>query len=156
MKNILLYSILIPISAALIMNGIIYTFGINKSYKDMMNPLLPPGYMIGILWIIILGLLGYVHYLLYKLKNNYSFASLFLIFVILFCILYPVIISFNQKISLLLNLITLILSFILGMLVIIESKYIFIYIIPLILWVTYINIIDIIKCSELVFTEKIR
>jgi tryptophan-rich sensory protein len=149
MTNILLYSILIPVITAIIMNGIIYMFGINKQdNKSIINPLIPPGYVIGTIWIIIFGLLGYVHYLLYKLKNRISFTSLFLIFVILFCISYPLITGLKQKSGLLLNLITLILAFILGMLVIIESKYIFIYIIPLILWATYVNIAYVIQCSE--------
>jgi len=149
MTNILLYSVLIPVITAIIMNGIIYTFGINKQYnKSIINPLLPPGYVIGTIWIIILGLLGYVHYLLYKLKNGISFTSIFLIFVILFCISYPLITGLKQKSGLLLNLISLILAFILGILVIIESKYIFIYIVPLILWATYVNAVYVIQCSE--------
>jgi tryptophan-rich sensory protein len=149
MKNILLYSVLIPVIASIMMNGIIYTFMINKQNNNsIVNPLLPPGYVIGTIWIIIFGLLGYVHYLLYKLKNGISFTSLFLIFLILFCISYPLITGLNQKSGLLLNLITLILSFILCMLVIIESKYIFIFILPLILWVSYINIAYVIQCSE--------
>ena len=142
MEHILLYSILIPIIAAIMMNGIIYTFGLNKQYdKSIINPYIPPGYVIGTIWVVILGLLGYSHYLLYKLNNRISFTSLFLIFVILFCISYPLITWLKQKSESLLNLITLILAFILGMLVLIESKYIFIYIIPLIAWTTYINIV---------------
>jgi tryptophan-rich sensory protein len=142
MEHILLYSILIPIIAAVMMNGIIYTFGLNKQYdKNIINPYIPPGYVIGTIWVVILGLLGYSHYLLYKLNNRISFTSLFLIFVILFCISYPLITWLKQKSESLLNLITLILAFILGILVIIESKYIFIYIIPLIAWTTYINIV---------------
>jgi tryptophan-rich sensory protein len=149
MTNILLYSILIPIIAALMMNGIIYTFGINKqNNKNIINPLIPPGYIVGTIWIIIFGLLGYTHYLLYKLKDGISFTSLFLIFVLLFCIAYPLITGLKEKSGLLLNLITLILAFILGMLVIIESKYIFIYVIPLILWAIYVNVAYVIQCSE--------
>jgi len=148
MTNILLYSILIPVITAIMMNGIIYTFGIIKKNKSIRNPLIPPGYVIGTIWIIIFGLLGYVHYLLYKLKNGISFTSIFLIFVFLFCISYPLITGFKEKSGLLLNLITLILAFILGMLVIIESKYIFLYIIPLILWAAYVNIAYVIQCSE--------
>ena len=149
MTQILLYNILIPVLAAVMMNGIIYTFGINKqNNKQNTNPLLPPGYIIGTIWIIILGLLGYVHYLLYKLKNGITFTSLFLVFVVLFCILYPLITGLKEKSGLLLNLITLILAFILGILVIIESKYIFIYVLPLIIWAIYVNAVYVIQCSE--------
>ena len=57
-----LYHILVPVLAAIIMNGIIYTFGINKySEKNKINPYIPPGYVIGTIWVIILGLLGYLH-----------------------------------------------------------------------------------------------
>jgi len=147
MQNILLYNILIPIIAAITMNGIIYTFGLNKQSMKT-NPLIPPGYVIGTIWIIILGLLGYVHYLIYKLNNKITFTSLFIIFIILFCISYPIITGLKEKSGLLLNLITLILSFILGLLVIIQSKYIFIYIIPFILWSIYVNAAFVIQCSE--------
>ena len=147
MDNIFLYSLLIPIIAAIFMNGIIYTFGINKQLIKK-NPLIPKGYIIGSIWIIILGLLGYVHYLLYKIKNKITFTSLFTIFVILFCILYPLITGLKEKSGLLLNLITLILAFILGILVIIESKYIFIFILPLIIWTSYVNFAYVIECSN--------
>jgi tryptophan-rich sensory protein len=149
MTNILLYSVLIPIVLALIMNGIIYTFGLNKyDSKNIVNPLIPPGYIIGTIWIIILGLLGYVHYLLYKINNKISLASVFTIFIILFCISYPLLTGLKQKSGLLLNLITLILAFILGLLVIIESKYIFIFVVPLIVWASYVNVAYVIQCSQ--------
>jgi len=147
MQNILLYNILIPIIAAITMNGIIYTFGLNKQSMKT-NPLIPPGYVIGTIWIIILGLLGYVHYLIYRLNNKITFTSLFIIFIILFCISYPIITGLKEKSGLLLNLITLILSFVLGLLVIIQSKYIFIYIIPFILWSIYVNAAFVIQCSK--------
>ena len=147
MNYILFYNIFIPIIAAIMMNGIIYTFGLNKQSMKT-NPLIPPGYIIGTIWIIILGLLGYVHYLIYKLNNKITFTSLFIIFIILFCILYPIITGLKEKSGLLLNLITLILSFVLGLLVIIQSKYIFIYIIPFILWSIYVNAAFVIQCSE--------
>jgi tryptophan-rich sensory protein len=142
MSKILLYSVSIPIIAAIIMNGIIYTFGLNKkTNKNTINPYIPPGYIVGIIWIIILGLLGYVHYLLYNLKNEISFTSLFVIFIILFCISYPLITGLNEKKGQLLNLITLILAYVLGLCTIIESKYIFIYVIPFIIWSTYVNLV---------------
>ena len=147
MNYILFYNIFIPIIAAIMMNGIVYSFGLNKQSMKT-NPLIPPGYIIGPVWFIILGLLGYVHYLIYKLNNKITFTSLFIIFIVLFCISYPIITGLREKNGLLLNLITLILSFILGLLVIIQSKYIFIYIIPFILWSAYVNIAYVIQCSE--------
>jgi tryptophan-rich sensory protein len=144
------YHIFIPVISAIIMNGIIYTFGINKyTSKDKINPYIPPGYIIGIIWTVIFGLLGYAHYLLYKLKNEISLASLSIVFLIIFCILYPFITGLKPKNGLLLNLITLILAFIVSIIVILESKYIFIYLIPLLIWASYVNIAFVIECSTL-------
>lgn len=147
-----IYHIFFPIILALVMNFIIYIFGINKQYDKIKNnqyfKLLPPGYMIGIIWTIILGLLGYAHFLLYKLKNGYNIQCLAIVLIILFCLSYPVITSLNFKYGLLLNLITLMLAFILGIIVILESKYIFLYIIPLIIWASYVNIVDTLICSN--------
>jgi hypothetical protein len=42
---------------------------------------------------------------------------------------------------LLMNLISLILAFILGIVIIIQSKYAFLFVIPLILWSSYVNIV---------------
>jgi tryptophan-rich sensory protein len=133
------------------MNGIIYTFGINKySEKNKINPYIPPGYVIGTIWVIILGLLGYLHYLIYKKYEAITFTSLLILFVILFCISYPLITGLKVKSGLLLNLITLILAFILALFVITESKYMFIYLIPLLVWASYVNIAFTIQCSEII------
>ena len=149
-----LYHILVPVLTAIIMNGIIYTFGINKysekTEKNKINPYIPPGYVIGTIWVIILGLLGYLHYLVYKKYDSITFTSLLIIFTILFCISYPLITGLRVKSGLLLNLITLILSFILALFVITESKYMFIYLIPLLVWASYVNIAFTIQCSEII------
>ena len=142
--------IFFPIMLAIIVNSIIYSFGINNQVEKSKeyNKLLPPGYIIGFIWIIIFGLLGYAHYLIYMLKNGVSFASLSIVFMLLFSISYPFLTGLKFKSGLILNLITLILSFILGIIIIIESKYIFLYIIPLLLWASYVNIVDTIYCSK--------
>ena len=122
--------VLIPVLLALSINSILYLFGINKiseqRKKETENSeyfkLFPPGYVIGIIWIIIFGLLGYAHYLLYKLKDRINIGSVSIIFVIIFCLLYPFITSLKFKYGLLLNLITLIISFVLGIIIILESK----------------------------------
>jgi tryptophan-rich sensory protein len=134
--NWLLYAnIFIPILSAIIMNYIIYSNNwqyegkkYNKEKKiSNSNKLLPPGYIIGIIWIIIFGLLGYVHYQLYMLKNKSNIASWFVILFIIFSLAYPLLTNGLQedKTAFLLNLITLILAFILALLVIVKSVKIF-------------------------------
>ena len=134
------FNILTPIILAIITNFLIYYYKIYDQGKNM-NKFLPPGYIIAIIWIILLGLLGYIHYLLRKLQKRESFTSLFVIFLVLFCIAYPAITGLKKKNSYLLNLLTLIFSFILGLLIISESTNIFLYLIPLLIWASYVNIV---------------
>ena len=134
------YHILIPIILAILMNGIIYTFGLNMDDK-IKNEYLPPGYIIGIFWIILLGLLGYIHYYLYHLDNRINFGSLSIVFLIIFCISYPLISSLNIKNGYFLNLVSLILTFIVSLIVLQYSKYAFLFMIPLIVRNCYINLI---------------
>jgi len=147
-----LIHVLVPVLLALSINSVIYLFGINKISEQKENSiyfkLFPPGYVIGIIWTIIFSLLGYAHYLLYKLNNRINVGSVSIVLVIIFCLLYPFITSLQFKYGLLLNLITLIISFVLGIIIILESKYIFLYVIPLIVWASYVNIVDTLICSD--------
>jgi len=77
-----LLHIFIPILAAILVNAFIYLYGWNSErplYKG-----LPPGYVIAVVWIIILGMLGYAHYLTY-----YSYASWIIVIALIYCLLYP-------------------------------------------------------------------
>jgi tryptophan-rich sensory protein len=156
-----IYHIMIPIILALLTNGIIYFIGLNKENKENkenkdkdnkdkdIQKYLPKGYIVGIIWIIIFGLLGYAHYLIFtKNEKRITFSSLSIIFVLIYCLLYPFITKFNFKSGLLLNIISLILAFTLGIIIILESKFIFLFIIPLIVWSSYVNIISAIVCSK--------
>ena len=143
-------NILIPILLAIIVNGIVYMFGFNKN-SEKNNILLPPGYIIGVIWIVIFGMLGYVHYLIYKLTNKVTFLSTLIIIFIIFCSIYPFLTNgLNEKKSVLLNTITLIFAFSLSLLIITKSIYIFMFLIPLLLWICYVNIIQSISCSNLI------
>jgi tryptophan-rich sensory protein len=141
MFNNPLFYIFTPVILAIILNLIIYSFKWNKNEP---NPYLPPGYVIGIVWIIIFGLLGYAYYLILNERNKITLGSISIILMILFCLLYPFLTGgFNNKyISRLLNMLTLIFSIIVGFIIFSESKYIYLYIIPLILWSLYVNITD--------------
>jgi len=142
----LLYHILVPIVLAIIMNGIIYMFKLNKNDNlindSLYKKFLPPGYIIGSIWLIIFGLLGYVHYLIYKQNDNkITITSLFICFIILFCLSYPLITGLKVKSGIIMNLLSLILGFILGIVIITQSKYAFLFVLPLIIWASYVNIV---------------
>ena len=133
----LAYHISIPVFCAIAMNGILYTFHLNGK-KPMY---LPPGYIIGIVWTIIFALLGYVHYQLYKLNNRPNYGSASVVFFILFSLAYPLMNAIDEKYGHFLNLISLILSFIVSLIVITYSTHIFLYLIPLLVWVSFVNLI---------------
>jgi len=141
-----LFHISIPILLTIITNGIIYSTNVrmytSPSIKKSMIQL-PPGYVIGIVWIILLGLLGYTHYLLYKINNKISFECYFLEVFILFCLSYPFVTQFQEKLSRLMNFISFVYSFILSLVIIHTSLSIFWYLIPLLLWITYVNLFDV-------------
>jgi tryptophan-rich sensory protein len=136
----ILYNILIPIILGIIMNAIIYIFKLNKKEESTIK-WIPPGYIIGIIWIILLGLLGYIHYLLYDLTKNINIAMVFVLILITYCISYPLITQLKENKLIFYNMIGLILSYLTGFIIIFYSKYIFLFLVPLLLWITYINLI---------------
>jgi tryptophan-rich sensory protein len=135
------FHILIPVICAIAMNGIMYyCFQLHKS-KSTELLYLPPGYVIGIIWTVILACLGYVHYLLYSLKQKSNLGSVSIVLFILLSLSYPVINAMNVKYGYFLNLISLILAYIVGLIVLMYSKDIFVYMIPLLVWISVVNLI---------------
>jgi len=135
--------LLIPIIIALILNFIIT---IKKWDANKKGSLLPSAPYIGIIWMAILISLGHAHYILYE-KSTVTFASLFLIGVIIFCIYYPIITQLDKKKGARFNVIALILTAILLIVVYQESSQAFIYILPLFVWISFVNYSDSIVCS---------
>ena len=127
------YHVLIPVFSAIVMNVIIYALGWNQNMKR--DDDLPPGYIIGTIWTVIFALLGYVHYRLYTLKNKTNYGSASVVLFILFSLAYPAL-----KNGYFLNFISLILSFVLSLIVMMYSRHIFLFMIPLLVWVSYVNL----------------
>lgn len=125
--------ILVPIMLAIVLNFYIYTQGWNNDNEK--NSKLPPGYIIGSIWIIILGLLGYIHFLLYP-----SVYSWFIVLTILYCLSYPFLTSGLQNTdNNIYNVIALILAIIVTIIMYYKSN--IIYAIPFLLWIFYVNIV---------------
>jgi tryptophan-rich sensory protein len=148
--NPVIYNVSIPVFLAIIMNGIIYTFGINKyeeKKKEDDNKLkfLPPGYVIGIIWVLIFALLGYSNYLTYNVTNSINFGNVAIGILILYSLAYPLITGLKPENSDLYNIIALILSFSCALTISFFSKYILLYLIPLLVWVSYVNIVFVMK-----------
>jgi tryptophan-rich sensory protein len=141
--------LLVPIVLALILNYIISI----KKWDDKKSSLLPSGPYIGLIWIVILLCLGNAHYILYE-KSKISFASIYLIFVIIYCLSYPIITQLDRKKGAVLNTIAMILTSILLLVVYQESTEALLYTIPLFLWISFVNYSDAIVCSGFSFSDN--
>ena len=133
------YHMLIPVFLATAMNALIYKFRLNKRLSS--QKYLPPGYVIGLIWTILFATLGYVHYRLYTLKNKANYGSLAIVFFICFSLFYPVANAIHENYAYFMNLISLILSFVVSLVVLMYSKNIFWYLIPLLIWVSFVNLV---------------
>lgn len=131
--------IAMPVIAALCINGIIFSLGWNvgSATRAKKNPYLPPGYVVGIVWVVILGILGGLLYLVQKQKKQV--ASYAIVALIVFCLLYPFLTAGLQSNtwSAVLNLVTLIIAF--SVSIIIPRSEI-VYMVPILLWATYVNV----------------
>jgi tryptophan-rich sensory protein len=115
------------------------------------NALIPPGWMIGLIWIAIFGVFGYTQYLLLKENDGkFTLASIAVIVVAVFCLLYPIFIYIlargnpekYDKYARLMNLVSLIVAFVYAIIVINESDAAFWLTLPLLVWTSYVNLAD--------------
>jgi tryptophan-rich sensory protein len=133
--------IFLPIIAAIIINVIIYTSDWNnqKPQDQQMSRYLPPGYIIAVVWIIILGLLGYTHYLVYPGKE-----SVIIILAILYCLSYPFLTSgLQQDKAPVYNVLSFVIAVFVLFSVYLKQKRATLYIMPLLLWTLYVSIITV-------------
>jgi hypothetical protein len=79
---------------------------------------------------------------------KFSFASIFLTFVIVYCLSYPIVLIFYKNKSPLLNIIAMILTSILLTVIYQESTEALLYVIPLFIWISYLNYSDAVICSS--------
>ena len=93
-------------------------------------------YIILGIWAILIGFLGYSYYLM---RNNIS--SVAIIIVIIYSLLYPFITLGKSSIQIeSLNIIYIVITYIIFLLVLSENSNAALYILPLLLWITYIFI----------------
>ena len=127
--------ILIPLLLVYLVNRNIHT----KKYVSN-NRALPPGYIIGIVWFILFGLLGYVNFILYKQKKWLGYIFIWLL--LLFYVSYPYLTNEfrNIKISKMLDIVALFLTIFVSVYIFRISKKAFYCMIPILLWLFYVNL----------------
>jgi tryptophan-rich sensory protein len=135
--------ILIFVAAAVIVNGIIYLIGWKNMYRGCRGKLIPPGWIIAIIWTVLFGFFGYAHYLVFK-KNNqrWTVANIAIIVVAVFCLSYTWIIYMFPAFTKFMNVLSLIVAFVLGILVFNENEEAFWWLLPFIAWSAYVNLAE--------------
>lgn len=107
--------------------------------KIQKSKYIPPGYIVGTIWVLLFGLLGYI---LYRLHNYTSVASISIYMFVLFSVLYPFITKLSPgSLSDIFNKLALVLAYMVCYLVYSENPGLAIYLLPLFFWITYINIV---------------
>jgi len=128
-----IYYILVPIILATLLNVLIFT----KRWNTIQRKYLPPGWVIGIIWTIILGTLGYLLYLSKQHKVTYfAIAGL-----IVFILAYPFLTNKFVENTKLLDTITLILSVLVAVMLFFQKGMV-LYMLPLLTWVLFVKYTD--------------
>ena len=152
--------ILIFVLVALLVN--VASWGSYINVKVCRSNLLPSGFIIGLVWTAIFGLLGYAHYLVVTTQvpdstsptgtknKGICLESIAIIVVAVFCLCYTLVVRFRPMYMKFTNVLSLILAFVLGILVIKINTTAFYYILPLIVWCGFVNLTDaLIVCRKM-------
>lgn len=129
-----------PVVAALLANTIIYGFRLNSRPEIMESSLLPPGYVIGSIWVALFGVLGYAYGMAKEPVTRFA-----IVLVLVFCLSYPFVTGLSAQKGRIMNTITLILA---SALLAVAEKQVMPYLVPLWLWAAYVNMTDAIACSS--------
>lgn len=132
-----LIHVAVPIILAGLLNAYIYLQGWNKNQSETDRAGLPPGYVIAVVWIIILGLLGYTHFLVYP-----SITSGIIILSILYCLAYPFLTSGLQSAKAgIYNAIAFMIAVLVAVFVYYKDWKASLYVLPFLLWTAYVNVV---------------
>lgn len=143
--------ILIPIILSFIINIFIFRKKNKNLIKSRKLKYLPPGSVIGTVWIILLGLLGYIYSLIDNKNKTMNIQKVLIILLTIFCLSYSVLTA-NSTLRFSKNYNYLTLIFVLTVYYSIYSKYpkISNYLIPLLCWVLYVNIITLLDDIQVI------
>ena len=140
-------NILLPVVAAVVLNGLIYARGWNSkndaSKVELSTSLLrlPPGWAIATIWTIIFALLGYAHYLLFP-----SVASFAIVAFLAFALAYPFLTAL-QPCAKVLDMLSLLLAVLIALLTLPRNGRAFMAMTPLLAWATYVNLVNATSCQ---------
>jgi tryptophan-rich sensory protein len=154
--------ILIFVAVCTAVNIIMYAIGYYGHGKRGMyarNKYLPPGGLIGLVWIGIFASLGYSFFLAYSgdpypgktEPAKWTAATIAIVVVCSYCLLYPFLTKFmHERYIVLLNLIALLMAAALSIIVVNECVAAFWYTLPLLVWCSYVVFSDIMQYNSVI------
>lgn len=154
--------ILIFVAVCTAVNIFTYAVGIYGKGRNGMygrNKYLPPGGLIGLVWIGIFASLGYSFWLSYTgdpypgktEPEKWNSANIAIVVVASYCLLYPFLTKFmHYRYVVLLNLIALLMAAVLSIIVINECVAAFWYTLPLLAWCSYVVFSDIMQYNSVI------
>lgn len=146
----------VPVLLAVILNVITFVLGwndqnIDKDTGKKMDSLklLPPGIVIAFIWVILLGLVGYVRYLV----RDATTANIFVLILLAICLSYPFLMGLTNSLRATLTMVTNVVSLIVALLATVfvykavdmPGLY---YMTPILVWLSYVNIATTVICSR--------
>ena len=133
------YSLVFLFSFLAIMINIIMYRNNWLNTKIQKSKYIPPGYIVGTIWTLLFGLLGYI---IYRLQNYTSVASISIYIFVVFSVLYPFITKLSPgSLSDMFNKFAFLLACSVCYLVYKENPGVTLYLLPLLFWMVYVNIV---------------
>jgi len=129
-----------PVAATFVMSAATFRYYKMSPPPARVRPWLPPGAFIGAVWSILFGLLGYVHYLLYK-RFGFGKGTTAVTLFLLFALSYPIITSLHPDQVGLWNVVSLIAAFLMALVVTSLSAPLLYWVVPLLVWLSYVNVV---------------
>jgi tryptophan-rich sensory protein len=156
--------ILLFVLAAVVVNIFSYYYGWGKTMSQSdrwniyQNKLVPPGFAIGFFWTAIFGFLGYSFYLLVRENDgNLTVGSIFILGYGIFALAYPWLTwKAREKNANVINYISVVLAFVVSLVVITEYTQAFYYLLPLLIWVSYVNLTDAIMYRNMMVRDAAK
>jgi tryptophan-rich sensory protein len=146
------FHVLTPVVLSALVNAHVYVSNSNDrnsgtASSAVAQKLLPPGYVIGIVWTIIFALLGYAHYRVFP-----SIASFVIVAALAYCLAYPYLTMFKsapfQRATKFLNTLSLIVAALVAAATVAKDTVAFVAALPLLAWASYVNLVDAIECQS--------
>jgi tryptophan-rich sensory protein len=135
--------VLVPVTLAIALNGLIYGLGWNSDSTGDRNRLLPPGIAIAAIWVAVFACLGYA--LRLAVLGKGAAAPVALLAALAFCLAYPFATAgFESGRARVLNAATLVLASLVAFVVLgtLSSPMAFFFTLPLFVWASYVNVTD--------------